>query len=123
YNNKVKIILWNNADKEKNDSDYEEEEWEIEYEPHYYLENDTQFMNIDETYLIEIPPWGEPATGLEFMENATENRNCSIESSFPFNKSWNMETIQDSFDKMEIEAKEWVQPFDEYIDWEAYDSM
>ncbi|CAG8763156.1 21443_t:CDS:2, partial [Gigaspora rosea] len=65
-----------------------------QYEPHndHDLENDTQFMNIVETYHIEIPPWGALATGLEFIENATKNKNNSIEPSFLFDQSWDMET-------------------------------
>ncbi|CAG8486239.1 129_t:CDS:2 [Gigaspora rosea] len=147
----VKIILWNDTDEEIIDLGYKEEEWEIEKlivkskkladetervitwaaingyqcEPHYWhnLEDDTQSMNIDEIYLIEIPPWGAPATGLEFIENATETKNYSIEPSLSFDRSWDMETSQDLFDEMELDAKEWTQPFDDYIDWEAYDSM
>ncbi|RIB10422.1 hypothetical protein C2G38_2206151 [Gigaspora rosea] len=77
-------------------------------------------MDIDKVYLIDIPQWGEPVNGMEF-NNEEEDWNVKhIYSSDLDANSWSTTGISSH---MDVNPDEWAQSFDDFIDWEAYDSV
>ncbi|RIB28118.1 hypothetical protein C2G38_2158776 [Gigaspora rosea] len=82
--------------------------------------NEPQLMDIDEVYLIDIPQWGDPVIGLEFEEEIGQETSTWKNSSFTWNQA---STSKNLFPDMEIDPDKWAQPFDKFINREAYDSL
>src|SRR5260363_3384 len=92
--------------------------------PIYSSTRSPQPMDIDEVYLIDLPQWGDSITGLEFEEEIDHEAAPWENSSFTWNQAdWNYSTSADLCPDMSIDPDEWAQPFDEYTDWETYNSM
>ncbi|CAG8742627.1 20546_t:CDS:2 [Dentiscutata erythropus] len=64
------------------------------------IESELPPTNLDEAYLVDIPQWGELTEGLEFQDSSDEE-----------------------YEDTGYEDSDWPQEFDDYIDWEYYDSQ
>ncbi|CAG8688469.1 5598_t:CDS:2, partial [Gigaspora rosea] len=92
------------SEKEMSDTEYYKENEELTHSPIEQERvqavtphrNESQLMDIDEVYLIDIPRWVDLVTGLEFEEEIGQETSSWENSSFTWNQAdWECSTSED----------------------------
>ncbi|CAG8727991.1 11164_t:CDS:2, partial [Gigaspora rosea] len=79
------------SEKEMSNTEYYEENKKLNNSPikqeRLQQVNESQLIDIDEVYLIDIPRWGDPVTDLEFEEEIGQETSIWENSSFTWNQA------------------------------------